>query len=60
MMGTYAGAAGMLLHINGKFTIIMGKLKSFLLSSSFVLNLFSLSMSRCKAELAVSVKLFIN
>jgi hypothetical protein len=28
--------------------------------SSFVLNLFSLSMSRCKAELAVSVKLFIN
>ena len=26
----YAGAAGMLLHINGKFT--MGKLKSFLLS----------------------------
>ena len=64
MMGTYAGAAGMLLHINGKFTIIMGKLKSFLLSSSFVLNLFSLSMfrcmSRCEADLAVSVKLFIN
>jgi len=27
MMGTYAGAAGMLHHINGKFT--MGKLKSF-------------------------------
>ena len=32
----YAGAAGMLLHINGKFT--MGKLKSSLLSKSFVLN----------------------
>jgi hypothetical protein len=31
----YAGAAGMLLHINGKFT--MGKLKSSLLSKSFVL-----------------------
>ena len=32
----YTGAAGMLLHINGKFT--MGKLKSSLLSYSFVLN----------------------
>jgi hypothetical protein len=32
----YTGAAGLLLHINGKFT--MGKLKSTLLSWSFVLN----------------------
>jgi hypothetical protein len=39
----YAGAAGMLLHMNGKFR--MGKLKSSLLSSSFVLSRPSLSGS---------------
>jgi hypothetical protein len=38
----YAVAAGMLLHTNGKFT--MGKLKSPLLSESFVLNRPSLSI----------------
>jgi hypothetical protein len=36
MYTPYAGAAGMLLHINGKFT--MGKLKSYLLSKSFVVG----------------------
>ena len=38
----YAVAAGMLLHTNGKFTV--GKLKSPLLSESFVLNRPSLSI----------------
>jgi hypothetical protein len=38
----YAGGAGILLHINGKFT--MGKLKAFLLSKSFALSRSSLSI----------------
>jgi hypothetical protein len=58
----YAGAAGMLLHMNGKFT--MGKLKSSLLSLSFVFNRPSLSISRCRsryeADLSVSVVSFIS
>jgi hypothetical protein len=45
---SYAGAAGMLLYMNGKFT--MGKMKSSLLSSSFVLNSPSLSISRCRSR----------
>jgi hypothetical protein len=49
----YAGAVGMLLHINEKFT--MGKWKSSLLSSSFVRNRSSLSTSRY-----VSVVSFIS
>ena len=44
----YAGAAGMLLHINGKFT--MGKLKSSLYLKSFVLYRPSLSISRCRSR----------
>ena len=56
----YAGAAGMLLLRNGKFTI--GKLKSSLLSYSFVFNGPSLSISRCKsryeADLTVSVSIY--
>jgi hypothetical protein len=36
MYTPYAGAAGMLLNTNGKFT--MGKLESSLLSLGFVLN----------------------
>ena len=44
----YAGAAGMLLLRNGKFTI--GKLKSSLLSLSFVFYLPSLSISRCNSR----------
>jgi hypothetical protein len=44
----YASAAGILLHINGKFT--MGKLKSSLLSLSFALNPPSLSISRCRSR----------
>ena len=58
----YAGAAGMLLHINGKFT--MGKLKSSLLSYSFALNRPSLSISWCRsryeADVSVSVVSFIS
>jgi hypothetical protein len=58
----YAGAAGLLLHINGKFT--MEKLKSSLLSYSFILNHPSLSISRCRsryeADLSVSVVSFIS
>ena len=57
----YAGAAGILLHINGKFT--MGKLKVYILSYDFVLNRPSLSMSRCRsryeADISVSVVSFI-
>ena len=52
----------MLLHINGKFT--MGKLKSSLLSQSFVLNRPSMSISmyriRYEADLYVSVESFIS
>ena len=47
----YAGAAGMLLHINGQFT--MGKLISYLFVVSFVLTRPSLSMY--EADLHVSV-----
>ena len=58
----YAGAAGILLHINGKFT--MRKLKSSLLSSNFVLNRPSLSISRCRSryetDLSVTVVFFIS
>jgi len=53
----YADTAGMLLHINGRF--IMGKLKSSLLSYSFVLNCSSKSIARCgsryEADLSVSM-----
>jgi hypothetical protein len=52
----------MLLHINGKFTV--GRLKSSLLSYSFVLIRSSLSISRCRsryeADLAVAVVSFIS
>ena len=41
-------AAGMLLHINGKFT--MGKLKSSLLYSCFVLNRPLLSIYMCRSR----------
>ena len=44
MYAPYADAVGMLLHINGKFT--MGKVKSSILSLSFVLSRPSLSISR--------------
>jgi hypothetical protein len=49
---------GMMLHTIGKFT--MGKLKSSLLSESFILNRPSLSISRCRYEtdLAVSMMSF--
>ena len=46
MYTPYAGAAGMLLHKNGKFTI--GKLNSSLLSNSFLFNRISLSIFICK------------
>jgi hypothetical protein len=45
---SYAGAAGMLLYMNGKFT--MGLLISSLLSYSFVLSHPSLSISRCRSK----------
>ena len=55
-------AGGMLLHINGMFT--MGKLKSSLYSQSFVLNRPSLSNSKCRsryeADLSVYVVSFIS
>ena len=55
-------SAGMLLHINGKFT--MGKLKSSLLSYSLALNRSPISISRCMsmydADLIVYVLSFIS
>jgi hypothetical protein len=45
----YTGTVGMLLYINGKFT--MGKLKSFVLSLTFVLNLYLLSISMCRFKI---------
>ena len=45
----YTGTVGMLLYINGKFT--MGKLKSFVLSLTFVLNLYWLSISMCRFKI---------
>jgi hypothetical protein len=47
----------MLLHINGKFT--MGKLKSSLMSYSFVLDLLSLSMLRCRSRHKVELSVFV-
>jgi hypothetical protein len=49
----YAGAAGMLLLINGKFT--MRKLKSSLWSKYFVLNRPSLSISRGRSRYEVDL-----
>jgi len=58
----YADPAGMLLQINGKFT--MGKLKSSPLLSSYVLNRPSLSISGCmsryEADLYVYMVTFIS
>jgi hypothetical protein len=55
----YAGAAGMLIHINGKVT--MGNLRESLLSKIFVPNRSSLSVLKCKsryeAEIAWLVRL---
>ena len=43
----------MLLHINGKFTMV--KLKQSLLSQSSVLNRPSMSISRCMKEVELDV-----
>jgi hypothetical protein len=54
----YAGVVGMLLHINGKFT--MGKLISFLLSLSCVLNFKYLETAKQRIGLANSMtKMYI-
>jgi len=44
----YESATGLVLNINGKFT--MGKLKSSLVSYSCVFNLSSLSISKCRSR----------
>ena len=49
----YESSTGMVLNINGKFTI--GKLKLSLFLQSYVLNLHSLSISRCTVKVSSTV-----
>ena len=55
----YAGAAGILLHINGKFT--MRKMKPSFLCVNFPVSFSNfMCMSRCEANIAVSVEYLIS
>lgn len=62
-MESYVGAAGMLLHvyINGKFIIdkLKSSLLSFLTGGQTSLSI-SMCMSRCEADLTISVVSFIS